>query len=99
LSFSVVTDRIGQLNRSPQMQQKSGTPASALWSAAHSGDREGVRRLIAEGVDVNTWDRYGRSALIFAIEAGHGEIARELVSAGAWVDPHEDYDVYDSPLI
>jgi ankyrin repeat protein len=80
------------------MQQKSGTPASALWSAAHRGDQEVVRHLIAEGVDVNTWDRYGRSALTFAAAEGHAEIARDLVRAGAWVDPHEDYDVYDSPL-
>ena len=81
------------------MQNLSGTPASALWSAAHSGDKETVSRLIAEGVDVNIWDKWGRTALLFAASAGHLEIARDLVNAGAWVDAHENHDVYDSPLM
>jgi ankyrin repeat protein len=26
------------------------------------------------------------------------ELAQDLLAAGAWVDPHEDYDTYTSPL-
>ena len=81
------------------MQEKLGTPASALWSAAHVGDLGAVEHLIAEGVDVNVWDLWGRSALFFAASAGHLNVASVLVNAGAWVDPHDDYDIYDSPLV
>lgn len=81
------------------MQEKSGTPASALWTAAHVGDCGAVSRLIAEGVDVNVWDQWGRSALLFAASAGHLDVATILVDAGAWVNPHEDYDIYDTPLM
>jgi ankyrin repeat protein len=59
---------------------------------------ETVLRLIEEDVDVNVWDRFGRTALLFAVASGQKEIARLLIRRGAWVDPHEDYDVYDSPL-
>ena len=81
------------------MQEKTGTPISALWQAAYCGDREAVKRLIKEEVDVNIWDKWGRTALLFAITSGHSEIARDLVRAGAWVDSHEDYDTYDTPLM
>lgn len=81
------------------MQNKTGTPASALWTAAYSGNLPEVRRLIAEGVDVNVWDQFGRSPLTFAALGGHLDIAHELFRAGAWIDPHEDYDCYESPLV
>lgn len=80
------------------MQSRSDTPASSLWAASFQGDRETVTRLIVEGVDVNVWDEHGRSALSFAAAGGHIEIAKDLLHAGAWVDPHEDYDTYMTPL-
>jgi hypothetical protein len=81
------------------MQEKVDTPVSALWIAAHSGDRCTISRLVAESVDVNDWDKWGRTALLFAASTGRLDIVRDLVRAGACVDPHEDYDVYDSPLM
>jgi ankyrin repeat protein len=81
------------------MQEKSGTPASSLWIAAHIGDAAAVRRLLDDGVDVNVWDKYGRTALTLAINAGHVELARLLVESGAWVDPFEDDSVYMTPLM
>ncbi len=81
------------------MQERTDTPVRALWSAAYHGDRPTVARLIAEGVDINIWDRYGRTALSFAAEGNHLQIARDLLAAGAWVDPHEDGDVFTTPLI
>jgi ankyrin repeat protein len=81
------------------MQDRRDTPAVAFWCAAHGGDIETVLRLIAEGVDVNVWDEYGRSALTFAAAAGHLEIVRALVRAGAWVDPFEEGSVFMTPLM
>lgn len=81
------------------MQERTDTPATALWSAACSGEINQVERLIAEGVDVNLWDRHGRSALVFACQAGHLEICRRLIRSGAWVDPFEDNDEHYTPLM
>jgi len=55
--------------------------------------------LIAEGVDVNVWDPYGRNALTLAAQAGHLKIVELLLRAGAWVDPFEDYDRFMTPLM
>lgn len=81
------------------MQERTDTPASALWGAAYQGDEASVSRLLADGVDVNVWDRQGRSALIFAIRGGHVSIVRRLLEAGAWADPFEEGDTYKSPLM
>lgn len=81
------------------MQDRSDTPAAALWLAAYNGDSAGVERLIAEGVDVNVWDKYGRSALTFACAGGHLPIVRRLVSAGAWVEPFSEDSVFMTPLM
>ncbi|MGC4071052.1 MAG: ankyrin repeat domain-containing protein [Nibricoccus sp.] len=81
------------------MQERTDTPASALWAAAYQGDEAGVRRLLAEGLDVNVWDRHGRSALTFAIKGGHLSIVRRLLEAGAWADPFEEGDIFKSPLM
>lgn len=81
------------------MQERHDTPATALWIAAANGDRETVARLLAEGVDVNVWDRRGRTALSFAAGGNHLDIALDLLRAGAWIDPHEDGDAFTTPLI
>lgn len=81
------------------MQERKDTPAVALWCAAYAGDLALVERLIAEGVDVNVWDGYGRSALTFAADGGHLAVARRLVAAGAWADPFGEDSVYLTPLM
>jgi ankyrin repeat protein len=54
---------------------------------------------MAEGVDLNVADQWGRTALSFAAGAGHQDIVQLLIEGGAWVDPHEDYDTYETPLV
>jgi ankyrin repeat protein len=81
------------------MQHRRDTPAAALWSAAHAGDLGTIQRLVAEGVDVNVWDEYGRNALTLASRAGHLEIVRTLIACGAWVDPFEEGSTYLTPLM
>jgi uncharacterized protein len=81
------------------MQNRSDTPAAAFWCAAHNGDLTGIERLIAEGVDVNLWDKYGRSALTFASAGGHLDVVRRLVLAGAWVEPFQEDSVFMTPLM
>lgn len=81
------------------MQNRDDTPAHALWCAAHQGDVSVLSRLIAEGVDVNTWDRRGRNALTFAASSGQFAAVKTLVEAGAWIDPFEDGNLFMSPLM
>jgi len=81
------------------------TPAAALRAAAHEGDERTVLHLINEGVDLNVpdlsaqFDRRGNTALSLAAGGGHMEIVKMLIEAGAWVDPHEDYDLAETPLM
>ena len=82
-----------------RLEENPQTPAALLRAAAYNGDSVLVRRLIDEGVDVNVWDNWGRTALSFASREGHVEVVRILVTANAWVDPHEDYDTFETPLI
>ena len=42
-----------------------------------------TRALIDAGADVNIKDRRGRTALMWASECGHTEIAKALIDAGA----------------
>ena len=75
------------------------TPATALRAYAYAGDVAQVRRLLLEGVDANVADEYHRTALSLAAEQGHLSVVEALLTGGAWVDPHEDYDVYVTPLM
>ncbi|MFT3783888.1 MAG: ankyrin repeat domain-containing protein [Nibricoccus sp.] len=81
------------------IQECKDTPATALWCAAYAGDTGQLQHLIAEDVDLNVWDEYGRNALTFACDAGNFEVVKQLVEAGAWVDPFENNDEYMTPLM
>ena len=70
--------------------QAQPLPADALLDAARTGDRAKVVALLDSGVSVNTTNKYGVSALGFAAERGHFDIARLLVERGA------DVNVVDS---
>lgn len=55
-------------------------------TAAHGGDLELVRTLIASGVELDHTAKHGLSALMLAVIGGHIEIVRALVQAGARQD-------------
>ncbi|HET9712519.1 MAG TPA: ankyrin repeat domain-containing protein [Pyrinomonadaceae bacterium] len=59
---------------------------SFLNHAAASGDLEGVRSQLAEGVDVNSKGYRNETPLMAAAECGHYAIVEELLRAGASVD-------------
>ena len=54
-----------------------------LIRASANGDEQGVRRLLAAGIDPNATDRYGETPLHFVALYGHETIARLLLAAGA----------------
>lgn len=65
-----------------------------LHRAAYVGDTEAIRRLIAEGADVNARDRRRRTAAHIAAFASQDDALRALADAGANLDAL-DGEAYD----
>ena len=59
------------------------TKAEQLQDAARSGDAATVKKLLDEGVDVNTKFRYNATALFYACDHGHLEVVKVLLDHGA----------------
>jgi formylglycine-generating enzyme required for sulfatase activity len=59
---------------------------AAFVEAAQNGDLRAVRVLINRGVNLDTQDDIGVTALMAASEKGHIEVMQELISAGANVN-------------
>ena len=57
--------------------------ADALSEAARKGDAVAVKKLLDDGVDVNTKFRYDRTALSFAADRGHIDVVKVLLDRGA----------------
>jgi ankyrin repeat protein len=66
--------------------QSSADKAEALSEAARKGDTAAVRKLLDEGVDVNTKFRYGATALSYACDRGHVDVVKLLIDRGADVN-------------
>jgi len=65
--------------------------------AAKKGNSGIVRKLIKEGVDVNTQDSNGMTALIYAISDSYLIIVKDLIEAGANVNLVNNYN--NTPLM
>jgi hypothetical protein len=65
--------------------------ADALSEAARKGDAAAVKKLLDEGVDVNTKFRYNRMALSFAADRGHVDVVRLLLDRGADVNAKDTF--------
>jgi ankyrin repeat protein len=61
----------------------SSEKADALADAARKGDAAIVKKLLDEGVDVNTKYRYGATALSYACDRGHLDVVKLLLDRGA----------------
>ena len=59
---------------------------SELITAAKDGDLETIERLPARGVDINTKDESGRTALFWAVDYGYYDIVEFLVRKRADVN-------------
>jgi ankyrin repeat protein len=73
------------LSALPAAAQSSapGEKADALAEAARKGDAAAVKKLLDEGVDVNTKYRYGATVLSFASDRGHVDVVKLLIERGA----------------
>src|SRR5262245_13453303 len=72
--------------------------ADAFLEAARKGDAAAVRKLLDEGVDVNTKFRYNATALSYACDRGHLEVVKLLLERGADVNV-EDSFYHATPLM
>lgn len=59
------------------------TKAEQFQDAARKGDAATVKKLIDEGVDVNTKFRYGATAIFYAADHGHVDVVKVLLDKGA----------------
>jgi hypothetical protein len=74
-------------------------PATPLSLAATGGDAAQIRKLIAEGADVNAPDKHGQTALMWAARKGDVEAARLLVDARADLDVRDCTSAGWTPLM
>jgi hypothetical protein len=63
----------------------------ALSAAARKGDLATVRKLLDEGVDVNTKFRYNATALSYAADRGFADIVKLLIERGADVNIRDTF--------
>jgi outer membrane protein assembly factor BamB len=62
-----------------------------LWEAARAGDTARVASALDRGADVNARTRYAVTALSFAADKGHLEVARLLLDRGADVNAQDSF--------
>jgi hypothetical protein len=65
--------------------------ADALSAAARKGDAATVKKLLDEGVDVNTRYRYGVTVLTYACDHGNLEVVKVLLDHGADVNVKDTF--------
>ena len=66
----------------PNIVPRDGTGWTALIAAAHKGSIDTVKVLLDHAADVSIKDKDGKTALMWAEERGHSEVARILREAG-----------------
>ena len=65
--------------------------ADAFSEAARKGDAAAVKKLLDEGVNVDTKFRYDRTALSFAADRGHVEVVKLLLARGANINAKDTF--------
>ena len=69
-----------------------------LHEAVQDGDLDEVRRLVADGDDVNAFDDLGKAPLHYAVDREHVDVARYLIEHGADVNARHEPSLGNTPL-
>jgi ankyrin repeat protein len=62
-----------------------------LIEAAQENNLPGVRRLLSDGADIEAKDNYGATALYWASENGHVQVAKTLLDHGADIEAEDTH--------
>ncbi|MEM6979109.1 MAG: ankyrin repeat domain-containing protein [Planctomycetota bacterium] len=88
-SQSSVEAAQGQSGIASSTNSQRSDPVDALREAALTGDVDGVKRAIADGLNPIAGDEGGRTALHLASFEGHTDVVALLIDAGAGVDARD----------
>ena len=80
-----------------QANESAATAGEQLLVAASKQDSDTTRKLVTRGVDIETRDSNGRTALLIATHHKAIEVARLLIDAGADVNAMDN--ITDSPFL
>ncbi len=69
-----------------------------LHFAAQDGDLSRIKRLLAEGSDINAFDDLGMTALHWAAKKEHLDVAAYLIEAGADVNARHEPQIGNTAL-
>lgn len=72
-------------------QTATSSQAEALSEAVRKGDTAAVKKLLDEGVNVDTKFRYDRTALSFAADRGHVDVVKLLLERGANINAKDTF--------
>lgn len=61
-------------------------PEEPFHAPAANNDLKAMKKLLANGLDVNAQDKNGDTAITYALEYGHIEMAELLIANGAKLD-------------
>ncbi len=96
----VIRDLLSELPGQTEGPAASSSPAKvgdAFFVAVAEGNVARVRSILSSGVDANATDRFGRTALEYACQAGHAEVVKLLLAKGA--DPNAPSSHGSTPLL
>lgn len=84
ISVSILVDKQKNLANKQENKEFSMTDKQITFiSAAKAGDIEKVKTLLKDGININSTNNYGETALIVAAQNGHTEIVKLLIEKGA----------------
>ena len=86
MKLAIVLTAVIALAQAPPL-----TKAEQFQDAARKGDAATVKKLIDEGVDVNTKFRYGATAIFYASDHGHIDVVKVLLDKGADLSVKDTY--------
>ena len=66
--------------------QSSNSINDQLFEASRAGDADRVKKLFQDGIDIDSEDKFGRTALFYAVGGNHIELTELLIFSG--VDVH-----------
>lgn len=88
-----VSENAGDPNKQQNERKGEIEVNQQLFQAAEHKETDTIRRLIAEGIDINSQDSQGRTAMIIATYNHDVENAKILIDAGANVNIPDNKNV------